>query len=123
MLQHNKRQKTLPCGHSLKYGSENFCCACDDPWQKTKFMQQNPFDDYNITVTLINKELEKYHLKYTDIKNDPEWFAKYTATPQECEAWEKWGTKLIMQHVGVTEEVAKNTMSFFNLNYGLREET
>jgi hypothetical protein len=69
-------------------------------------------------VDLVNKQLEKYNLTYMDIRNDPNWYMKYTTTTQEENRFIDWAVYYLIDN-GISTKKAEEEVSWFILQYGL----
>lgn len=69
---------------------------------------------------LINKQLEEYGVTYDDVLNDPNWFNKYTTTPEKEKEFEKWGIDLLRKELKLNKKEAEKEMSWFLLGWGLK---
>lgn len=77
----------------------------------------------NIYKELIDKmfEIAGYDVIYEDIEyRKDNWFEQWTMTEAQQSQWMSWGEKVIKKHRRCTVPMAKKTMSFFALNYGLK---
>ncbi len=70
---------------------------------------------------LIDKQLEPHGVTFDDVKKEPEWFLKYTTTPQKNQEWIDWGIEIIRKKLNISKTAAKQAMQWVNLSYGLKE--
>lgn len=70
---------------------------------------------------LINKELEKYNVTVEDIKEDKDWFSKYTFdSKEEYNNWRDYCIEIIRRELKMSKKKAEREFSMFSLCYGLR---
>lgn len=70
---------------------------------------------------LINKELEKYNVTVEDIKEDKDWFSKYTFdSKEEYNNWRDYCIETIKKHYKISKKRAEREFAMFSLCYGLR---
>lgn len=88
-------------------------------------MMINPDKVQQIVKHLIDKMFEYANLdvKYEDVlgrKDD--WYAQYTMTQEQYEAWREYSVKYIKKEKKVPIKYAEREFAWFNLSYGLKVE-
>lgn len=76
-----------------------------------------------ISKELINEmfKIAGYNIGYDDIiKDESEWYLKYTMTEEQNKTWREWGVKLIKKKLRVPLKIAQSEMAMFDLCYGLK---
>lgn len=58
-------------------------------------------------------------LTFDDVKDEDRFFAKYTMTMAQAEAWQKWGEDYLVKKLRMRRHFARQDMAFMNLCYGL----
>lgn len=70
---------------------------------------------------LINKELEKYNITVNDIKEDKDWFEKYTFDSfEEYNNWRDYCIETIRKRCKISKKKAEKEFIMFSLCYGLK---
>lgn len=72
-----------------------------------------------VFVKLANKQLEPHGVTYEDVKNQPDWYMKYTTTRAIEKEFTDWGVNLIIEELGMTRTLAEKEISWFILQWGL----
>lgn len=64
-------------------------------------------------------------LKYEDICDNqvPNWFHKYTYSPEDNEKWKNWTMKYMREKMKLTKDKALIETAWIDLNFGLRTST
>ena len=64
-------------------------------------------------------------LKYEDICDNqvPNWFHKYTYSPEDNEKWKNWTMKYMREKMKLTQDKALIETAWIDLNFGLRTST
>jgi len=78
-----------------------------------------------ITRDNITRHLQEFQLKMIgktidDVKDDPEWFNNNTFTVEQLADFNVYALALIKKTFRMSTKKAKDTLGWFNLNYGLR---
>ena len=62
------------------------------------------------------------NMKYEDVCDNqiPEWYAKFTCTPEQNEKWKKWTQQYMKDKLKLTKDRAFIETSWLDLNYGLK---
>lgn len=76
----------------------------------------------NVFKELINKQLEPHNKTIDDVKDEDEWYLKYTTTKEKEKEFIEWGKDLIKKKLKINEQRAQKEMSWFILGYGLKTE-
>lgn len=85
------------------------------PYFFLKNMKNEIFED------LINKELEKYNITVNDIKEDKDWFEKYTFDSfEEYNNWRDYCIETIRKRCKMSKRKAEKEFIMFSLCYGLK---
>lgn len=73
---------------------------------------------------IIDKQFKIANLdmKYEDICNNqvPNWYRKYTYSPEENEKWKNWTMKYMREKMKLTKDKALIETAWINLNFGLK---
>jgi len=72
----------------------------------------------------INKQMEiaGYDLTVEDLKKEPEWFSKYTITPEKHKEFKEWWIQEFKKRELSLYRPAEYEFGIFDLMYGLKEE-
>lgn len=73
-----------------------------------------------INRKLVSMQMEMIGLTYQDAMDTPEFWRVYTLTTEQTEAWRKLALPLIKKTFKCNKTNAETTMSWFELNLGLR---
>ena len=85
----------------------------------------NPEKVQLIVKHLIDKMFEYANLdvKYEDLLDrKDDWYAQYTMTQEQYEAWREYSVKYIKKEKKVPMKYAEREFAWFNLSYGLKVE-
>ena len=74
----------------------------------------------DVMLELINEELKLYGLTVDDIRNDEDWYIKYTMTEEQSEKFSLFAIKKIMKDLRFSKKLAEHHFSWFWLAYGLK---
>lgn len=88
-------------------------------------MMINPDKVQQIVKHLIDKMFEYANLdvKYEDLlSRKDDWYAQYTMTQEQYEAWREYSVKYIKKEKKVPIKYAEREFAWFNLSYGLKVE-
>lgn len=73
----------------------------------------------NVFIQLVNKQLEPHGVTYSDVKDDPNWYMNYKTTRESEQEFMSWGSKLMQEELGLTQDLAEREISWFILQWGL----
>lgn len=74
----------------------------------------------NLTfVEFVNKQLEPHGVTYTDVRNDANWFMKYTTTKEHQNRFTDWAVYYLIDKTEMSTKRAEEEVSWFILQYGL----
>lgn len=76
-----------------------------------------------VFIDLVNKQLEPHGVTYKQVANDPDWSMRYKTTREQEDHFINWGVSLIRNKLGLTKKMAEKEMSWFILQWGLKNET
>ena len=71
---------------------------------------------------LVNRQLKPFKKEYNDVKDQPNWFMKYTTTKEEQNKFMDWGVEFLMEKKQISRKLAEIEISWFILNWGLTLE-
>ena len=74
----------------------------------------------NDYMDMMNKQLEHYGKTIDQVKDEPEWFSKYTMTTSQYEAWRTYCINLIAKKLRISKKLAAKEFTWVNLQHGLR---
>jgi len=72
-----------------------------------------------VFITLINKQLEPFGVKYEEVKDNPNWYMEYRTTEEAEREFMDWGIALIRKELRMSAQRAKMEMNWFILQWGL----
>lgn len=72
-----------------------------------------------VFIKLIDMQMAQHGLTYEDIKNDPNFYANYTTTPDNERKWREEGIELIRKELKLSKKNAETEMSWVVLQWGL----
>ncbi len=72
-----------------------------------------------VFLTLVNKQLEPFNVKFEEVKNNPDWYMEYQATTEKESEFIKWGADIIKTKLKLTKSAANQEMNWFILQWGL----
>lgn len=84
-----------------------------------KFLSKKTKIDNSTFVELVNKQLEPHNLTYTDVRNDANWFMKYSTTIEQQSFFMDWAVGFLIENLNMKPVDAENEISWFVLQYGL----
>lgn len=84
-----------------------------------KFLSKKTKIDNLAFVELVNKQLEPYKLTYTDVRDDANWFMKYTTTVEQQNKFIDWAVYYLINKTNMPTKKAEEEISWFILQYGL----
>ena len=84
-----------------------------------KFLSKKSRINNAILIELINKQLEPHKVSYTDIRDDSEWFMKYTTSKEEQSRFTDWAVYHLVEKLKISTKKAEEEVSWFILQYGL----
>lgn len=70
-------------------------------------------------VDLVNKQLESHGVTYTDVRDDVNWFMKYTTTVEQQNRFIDWAVYYLINEAAMPTKKAEEEVSWFVLQYGL----
>lgn len=73
----------------------------------------------NVFIQLVNKQLEPHGVTYNDVKDDPNWYMNYKTTRESEQEFIDWGSQLMQEELGLTQDLAEREISWFILQWGL----
>lgn len=79
--------------------------------------------DEQIVKALIDEmfSIAGHDIKYEDIKDrQDDWYTQWTMTEEQYNQWIEWGAEYMRKAKKLRKEKAKQAMSWFALNYGLK---
>ena len=76
---------------------------------------------------IIDKQFKiaNLDLRYEDVRDNqiPNWYHKYTYSPEDNEKWKNWTMKYMRDKMKLTKDKALIETAWIDLNYGLRTST
>ena len=84
-----------------------------------KFLSKKNKIDNQTFVEFVNKQLEPHKLTYTDVRDDADWFMKYTTTKQQQNKFIDWAVYYLINKNNMSTKKAEEEVSWFILQYGL----
>jgi hypothetical protein len=72
-----------------------------------------------LIIELINKQLEPHGVTYTDVKDQPDWYLKYSTTPEKEAEFIEYCTQRIQSELDLSLTRAKDEAQWFILQWGL----
>lgn len=72
-----------------------------------------------VFIKLVNKQLEPFSVKYSDVIDNPNWYMDYKTTREEENKFMKWGVDLIREELKLSKKQAELEMNWFILQWGL----
>jgi len=76
---------------------------------------------------IIDKQFKiaNLDLRYEDVRDNqiPNWYHKYTYSPEDNEKWKDWTMKYMRDKMKLTKDKALIETAWIDLNYGLRTST
>lgn len=73
-----------------------------------------------VFIKLIDMQMAQHGLTYEDIKNEPNFYTKYTTTREKEAEWINEGVELIRKELKLNKKSAQIEMSWVVLQWGLR---
>lgn len=73
----------------------------------------------NVFIQLVNKQLEPHGVTYNEVKDDPNWYMNYKTTRDIEREFMDWGSQLMQDELGLTDQLAEKEISWFILQWGL----
>ena len=67
-----------------------------------KFLSKKSRINNAILIELINKQLEPHKVSYTDIRDDSEWFMKYTTSKEEQSRFTDWAVYYLIDNLNIS---------------------
>ena len=74
----------------------------------------------DVFETLVTKLLEFHSLTREGLKDDKDWFHRYTWTTQDNETYRAWAIDLLRKKKKFRKALAEKEISWFLLSYGYR---
>jgi len=74
----------------------------------------------NITIHLVEYQLNMIGKTIEEIKHDEQWYSNNTMTEEQHEEFRKYAIPLLQKIFKFNKGKALNTFAWFNLAYGLR---
>ena len=84
-----------------------------------KFLSKKSRMNNTILIELINKQLEPHKVSYTDIRDDSEWFMKYTTSKEEQSRFTDWAVYYLIDNLNISSKRAEEEVTWFILEHGL----
>ncbi len=84
---------------------------------KREQLQQELFREF------IDYQLKPFDISYDDVKGDPQWYMRYSTTPEKENEFRDYITKRIENVLKITKKAAKSEASWFILQWGLTTNT
>lgn len=84
-----------------------------------KFLSKKTKIDNLTFVEFVNKQLEPHGVTYTDVRDDANWFMKYTTTVEQQNRFIDWAVYYLINETGMPTKKAEEEVSWFILQYGL----
>tara|TARA_B100001093_G_scaffold332156_1_gene317150 strand:- start:1501 stop:1785 length:285 start_codon:yes stop_codon:yes gene_type:complete len=84
-----------------------------------KFLSKKNKIDNQTFVEFVNKQLEPHNITYTDVRDDADWFMKYTTTKQQQNKFIDWAVYYLINKNNMPTKKAEEEVSWFILQYGL----
>jgi len=72
-----------------------------------------------VFVQLVNKQLMPFGKTFQDVKSDPQWYLRYTTSPDAEVEFMNWGVSLLMEELNLDQKQAEQEMSWFVVQWGL----
>lgn len=76
-----------------------------------------------VFIKLVNKQLEPFNVKYSDVVENPNWYMDYKTTREEESKFMNWGVNLIREELNLSKKQAELEMNWFVLQWGLTTKT
>ena len=73
----------------------------------------------NLFVELINEQLKPHGVSYSDVIDDPQWYMKYTTTPEKEQVFIEHCIKRIKEVLNLNKKLATKEAQWFILQWGL----
>lgn len=70
-------------------------------------------------IEFINYQLVPFDLTYEDVKTDPQWYMKYSTTPEKESKFKDYIVKRCREVLKLDKKTAENEASWFILQWGL----
>jgi len=71
----------------------------------------------------INYQLKPFELTYEDVKEDPQWYMKYTTTQDRETEFKNYIIERCCDVLRLSKKAAENEASWFILQWGLKTST
>jgi hypothetical protein len=84
-----------------------------------KFLSKKTSIDNLTFVEFVNKQLEPHSVTYTDVREDANWFMKYTTTREQQNRFMDWAVYYLIDKDSISTKKAEEEVSWFMLQYGL----
>lgn len=68
---------------------------------------------------LINKQLEPHDMTFEDVKEDPQWYMKYSTDPDTEKEFIEYCIKRIREVLKINKSLAEKEAQWFILQWGL----
>ena len=72
-----------------------------------------------VFTQLVNRQLLPHGKTYKDVKQDPQWYLRFSTTLEEEKSFMEWGVNLLMEELDLTKKNAEKEMSRFIIQWGL----
>jgi hypothetical protein len=73
-----------------------------------------------LVIDILKAELKYINKTIEEVKEEEEWYNKYTITEEQYEEWKTYSTALIQKVLKCNKATAEKEFSWFNLMYGIK---